>query len=255
MPHQRTIVCLSGAGLSQESGIPTFRDKNGLWENHRFEDVASHEGWQRDKALVLRFYNERLKAVAAARPNKAHLALARLQQKFNVINITQNIDPLLELAGCQHVWHLHGEIMKKKCEWHNEIAVSQTGFDCDYKVASTTPFALGELCPRCQGQLRPDVVWFGEAVQMESMQIEVDGKAETLSLDDLCQEVKRYNGVFICVGTSAQVYPAASLIPYFARTPHKYIVDKDPIQVDGFTVLQGSAGEQLERLADRLLEE
>jgi len=112
MPDQtrkKTVVVFSGAGLSAESGIPTFRDSNGLWENHRVEDVASPSGWRRDPALVLRFYDLRFYGVQAAQPNEAHRSIARLQSRFNVLNITQNIDDLLERAGCENVVHLHGD--------------------------------------------------------------------------------------------------------------------------------------------------
>ena len=113
---KKRVVVFSGAGLSAESGIPTFRGSDGLWENHRIEDVASPEGWARDPKLVLNFYAMRFEKVQSVQPNVGHFALAKLQEKFDVINITQNIDDLLERAGCRNVWHLHGRIDYQKCE-------------------------------------------------------------------------------------------------------------------------------------------
>ena len=123
------IVALTGAGVSAESGIPTFRDaQGGLWHNYRIADVASREGWRRDKAVVLDFYAERTRNIRACQPNAAHQALALLQQKYRVVNITQNIDDLLERAGCTDVWHLHGSINHRKCEWHHSIgALEESG--------------------------------------------------------------------------------------------------------------------------------
>lgn len=258
---RRTVICLSGAGLSQESGIPTFRDSGGLWEGHNVTDVASQDGWQRDKLLVLDFYAERLKGLSHARPNAAHLALARLQEKFNLVNITQNIDPLLEQAGCINVWHLHGEILKKKCEKHKEITVldGDINFTCDYKTnieqvnGEYIPVALGDLCPKCGGQMRPDVVWFGEAVNAEETVVKLDDDFLSVSLSNLCKEVKYNDGVFIVVGTSAQVYPAASMIPFFGQIKHKYIVDKKPVKISDFVLLEGLASEQLDQLVSDLL--
>jgi len=242
--EMKTAVIFSGAGLSAESGIPTFRDANGLWENHRFEDVASPTGWRRDRSLVLRFYKLRYEALRAARPNPAHEAIARLQQQFHVVNVTQNVDDLLEQAGCAHVVHLHGMLTRRKCEWHRDISVlpDDPEFVCDYKASHTAAVELGELCPKCGGQLRPDVVWFGEAVDMHYEQL--------AALVDL---VQREDGVFICVGTSAQVYPAASLLELFAPVRRKYFVDRQPQRVWDYTLIAGAAGEALPRLVEELL--
>jgi NAD-dependent deacetylase len=234
----RTLVVFSGAGLSQESGIPTFRDSNGLWHNHRVEDVASPEAWRRDKSLVLEFYAQRLRGVQSAQPNAAHLSLARLEEKFRVVHVTQNIDDLLERAGCSEIWHLHGSIVHRKCEWHRSIASGNPGFSCTFRAGHTEPVSLGEMCPLCGGQLRPDVVWFGEAVDMRYAE-----------LDSLRQAAE----VFICVGTSARVYPAADLLRFFGGCARKYYVDPQPVPVPGYTLLAGPAGEQLRRLADELL--
>lgn len=242
--QKRTVVIFSGAGLSAESGVPTFRDSNGLWEQHKVEDVASQDGWKRDNQLVLKFYEARFHGIKSVEPNAAHKAIARLQDKFEVINITQNIDDLLERAGCTNVRHLHGTITRRKCEWHKDISNldGDTNFVCDYKADQSAPVVLGELCPKCGGQLRPDVVWFGEAVDMPYNYMR-----------DLCKEVKYNNGVFICVGTSAQVYPAAYLISFFSQVKNKYIVDKKPIRVADYVLLEGLAGEQISNLVDKLM--
>jgi NAD-dependent deacetylase len=236
----RTIVILSGAGLSVESGIPTFRDSNGLWHNHKVEDVATPEGWRKDKELVLNFYAERFNNILQTQPNEAHYSIARLQDKFNVINVTQNIDDLLERAGCKNVWHFHGSINSRKCENHKDTG-DCAGF-CDYKVLHNEAVKLNEFCPNCQGQLRPDVVWFGEAVHFEFEQIR-----------ELVKEVKYNNGIFICIGTSGQVQPAASLIPLFSQVDHKYIIDKAPRRIGNYTLLEGLASVKMKELADQLL--
>jgi NAD-dependent deacetylase len=235
---KKYLVVFSGAGLSKESGVPTFRDaKDGLWENYRIEEVASQDGWQRDKRLVLDFYAARTRQIRACAPNEAHKAIARLQEKYHVLNITQNIDDLLERAGCEHVWHLHGSINFRKCEWHHSIGFAD--FRCDFQAAQTEPVSLGETCPSCEGQLRPDIVWFGEAVDMR------EGY-----LLDLAEKTD----IFIGVGTSAQVYPAAGMLNVFAPAQEKYFIDPHPpASLSGFKILTGPAGEQLPRLAQDLL--
>ena len=241
--NKRTVVVFSGAGLSAESGIPTFRDSNGLWENHRVEDVASPGGWRRDPALVLRFYELRFRGVQTAQPNEAHRSIARLQAKFNVLNITQNIDDLLERAGCENVVHLHGLITRRKCEFHLDI-FSDGGYTCDFKTHQDVPVKLGDLCPKCGGQLRPDVVWFGEAVNFDFDQLSV-----------LVDEVDRHDGVFICIGTSAQVAPASHLIPIFSPVKNKYIINMKTRPTGDYTLLEGPATAMMKKLADRLMRE
>ena len=242
----KTVVVFSGAGLSQESGIPTFRDSNGLWENHKVEDVASQDGWARNKQMVLNFYKQRFEGVKACEPNAAHKALARLQDKYHVVNVTMNIDDLLERAGCTDVLHLHGAINQKKCEWHKNITVldGDTHFTCDYLTTQDKPVTLDEKCPKCNGNLRPHVVWFGEAVS----EMNYDHLAK------LVKEVKYNDGTFICVGTSGLVYPASYLISFFAQVENKYIIDPKPQKVADYTLLKGKAGEQLPLLVDALLE-
>lgn len=236
------IVIFSGAGLSTESGIPTFRDSGGLWEQHRIEDVASPEGWQKNRKLVLDFYAMRFLKQAECQPNPAHHAIAKLSQHYTITNITQNIDTLLERAGCENVWHLHGRIDIQKCEFHHSLAFQfDSNFDCDYKSQIVKPIKLGEECPQCGGQLRPDIVWFGEPVDMR---------------DEFLRQLIKSADIFIGVGTSAQVYPAAGLLPMFRRTKEKYFIDPHPNYelLDGYTVLQGSASEQLPKLVGKLLE-
>jgi NAD-dependent deacetylase len=235
------IVLFSGAGLSAESGIPTFRDSGGLWEQHRIEDVASPEGWARNRTLVLDFYAMRFLKQQQCQPNPAHLAIAELSKHHTVTNITQNIDTLLERAGCENVWHLHGRIDQQKCEFHHSLAFPyDTQFECDYRSRIERPIALGDTCPKCGGQLRPDIVWFGEPVDMR---------------DDLLTELVGSAEIFIGVGTSAVVYPAAGLLPLFRRTEEKYFIDPHPNyeMLQGYQVLQGSASEQLPKLVKRLI--
>lgn len=235
------IVVFSGAGLSAESGIPTFRDSGGLWEQHRIEDVASPEGWERNKRLVLDFYGMRFRKQQECLPNPAHYAIAELSKKYRVVNITQNIDTLLERAGNENVWHLHGRIDMQKCEYHRSLAFDDDDIHtCDFRSAIEKPIAVGDVCPRCGAQLRPDIVWFGEPVDMRHEYLD-----ELVSTAD----------IFIGIGTSAQVYPAAGLIPLFRRTKEKYFIDPHP-QVDvlhGYTVLKGSASDQMPRLVSSLL--
>ena len=237
-----TVVIFSGAGLSAESGVPTFRDSNGLWENHRVEDVATPEGWRRDKELVLKFYEQRFHGVRNCEPNAAHKAIAQLQEKFHVINITQNIDDLLERAGVDKIFHLHGSIFQRKCEKHTSCS-NPNRYSCDYLVEHDTPVKKGDMCPKCGAQLRPNVVWFGESVDMR---------------EDYLHDLLIYNlskdGIFIVVGTSAQVWPAAGLIEMFRSVPYKYIIDKNPPKhPNNYTILEGNAGEELPKLVEQLL--
>ncbi len=239
MDTRKSIVVFSGAGLSKESGVPTFRDaKDGLWENYRIEEVASQDGWQHNPQLVLEFYEARTRNIRACEPNAAHRAIARLQEKYKVVNITQNIDDLLERAGCQDVWHLHGSIKFRKCERHRSIGYPQ--FHCTYRAPQDEPVRMGELCPQCSGQLRPDIVWFGEAVDMREE--EVANLAEDTD-------------VFIGVGTSALVYPAAGMLHVFAPARTKYFIDPHPpTHLQGFEILTGKAGERMPELVEKLLQ-
>ena len=216
-----------------------------MWENHKVEDVASPEGWEKDPSLVLNFYSDRFEACNKAEPNEAHKSIARLQEKFKVINITQNVDNLLERAGCNNVVHLHGSLGRRKCEKHKDSTVldGDINFTCDYKD-NEAPAKIGDTCPKCNSRLRPDVVWFGEAVNMPWDDI------QSALLD-----MSKNNGVFICVGTSAQVYPASSLLQIFYPLNNKYIVDLKPIGFPGYELIEGLASEQMKLLAGKLLSE
>lgn len=200
----RKIVVLTGAGVSAESGISTFRDSDGLWEHYRVEDVATHEAYERDPALVLDFYNQRRRQLAEVSPNEAHRQIARLEEHYRVEVITQNIDNLHERAGSSHVLHLHGELTKGRSDIHPDLTV-----DIGYR-----DIRLGDLAPDGT-QLRPHIVWFGEAVP----NIEVAAER--------CSEAE----VFIVVGTSMAVYPAAGLIHYVPRQAECYVVDPKEVPV------------------------
>lgn len=196
----KKIIVLTGAGISAESGIRTFRDADGLWENHRVEDVATPEAWARNPELVLRFYNERRRQLHTVEPNEGHKALAALERYHRVQIITQNVDDLHERAGSTSVLHLHGELLKSRSERYE-----YPSYECRGDIG------LGDLCPRGT-QLRPDIVWFGEAVPM----------LETAA--DLCGDAD----LFLIVGTSLQVYPAAMLMQYAPRHIPFYYVDPNP---------------------------
>jgi NAD-dependent deacetylase len=224
------MVVFSGAGLSAESGLPTFRAADGLWESHKVEDVATPEGFSRDPKLVLDFYAARLRACQAALPNAAHLAIARLQERYEVVNFTQNVDDLLERAGCSHVHHLHGSLFRRRCP------------TCEYATHQTAPVRIGDSCPQCGAQLRPDVVWFGEAVHMPAR----------TEVARMIYRMVTNLGVFICIGTSLQVYPAARVVTAFARVRRKYVINPEPVRPSGFTLLQGPAASQMVALAEAL---
>lgn len=242
----RKILVFSGAGLSADSGIPTFRGTDGLWENHKVEDVAEHEAWFLNKELVLRFYAERYNNYKNCEPHEGHYAIAKLQDYFDVTNVTQNIDNLLEQAGCKNVTHIHGTIGQKKCEWHKDITVldGDPKFICDYKTDMDTAIEVGDLCPKCGGQMRPDIVFFNECVHHNYEDIIEQAK-----------EIKYNNGIFICVGTSVQVYPAGYYIPLFSQVKNKYIVDINPRKIADYVLIKGTAKEQLPILVDKLISE
>ena len=206
MKKKRKIVVLTGAGVSAESGIKTFRDSDGLWENHRVEDVADIGGWQRNPALVLQFYNERRAQLGQVQPNAAHIAIAELEKDYDVTVVTQNVDNLHERAGSSRIIHLHGELTKVRPEnCHNERDGYSTKevFDIGYE-----PIYLGDKAPN-GAQLRPHIVWFGEAVPMIERAID-----EVTSADSL-----------LIVGTSMQVYPAAGLYRYAGNHTPIYLID------------------------------
>jgi NAD-dependent deacetylase len=195
---RKNLVVLTGAGISAESGLKTFRDSDGLWEGYDINEVATATAWRRNQALVQEFYNLRRRGVKEAEPNPAHLALAGLEKEFNVLIITQNIDDLHERAGSTQVLHLHGEIFKMRSE-KNEALIYPIDGDIN----------MGDLAED-GAQLRPHIVWFEEPVPMME-------KAAVLMLDA---------DIFLIVGTSLVVYPAASLVSYAPPYLPKYIVDK-----------------------------
>ena len=192
------LVVLTGAGISAESGLRTFRDAGGLWEGYDVYEVASPEGWQKNPSLVQDFYNSRRQDVKAAAPNAAHTGLAKLEEKYDVQIITQNIDDLHERGGSTHVLHLHGEIFKMRSE-RNESLIYDIYED----------IKMGDVAED-GGQLRPHIVWFGEAVPM---------------IDPALREVRQAD-IFVVIGTSLQVYPAANLMQYVKPGVPVYIIDR-----------------------------
>ena len=206
------IVVLTGAGVSAESGVSTFRDSNGLWENYKVEDVASIEGWYRDPALVLEFYNARRAQLAEVKPNAAHIAIASLEQDYDVTVVTQNVDNLHERAGSTRIIHLHGELTKvrpENCCNDRDGYSEETVFDI-----GTDSINIGDMAPN-GAQLRPHIVWFGEAVPKIESAIDAVEAADIL----------------LIVGTSLQVYPAAGLYRYAKMTTPIYIIDPKDVAV------------------------
>ena len=208
----KKIVVLTGAGVSAESGVSTFRDSDGLWEKHRVEDVASIEGWYRDPSLVLDFYNQRRAQLATVRPNAAHIAIAELENEYKVTVVTQNVDNLHERAGSTKIVHLHGELTKvrpENCCNDRDGYSEETVFDIGYDS-----IALDECAPN-GAQLRPHIVWFGEAVPKIEQAIDAVESADIL----------------LIIGTSLQVYPAAGLYRYAGMDTPIYIIDPKDVPV------------------------
>ncbi len=194
----KRLVVFTGAGMSAESGIQTFRGSDGLWENHRIDDVATPEAWHRNPELVLEFYNQRRKGILEALPNEGHLTIASWQKEFSVTVVTQNIDDLHERAGSEDVLHLHGEICKSRSTMNPELV---------YPIQHAS-LSIGDRC-ELGSQLRPHIVWFGEEVPMLQKAADIIEDAD----------------IFIVVGTSLQVYPAAGLVSHAFRAQQKFIVD------------------------------
>jgi NAD-dependent deacetylase len=195
---KKKLVILTGAGMSQESGLKTFRDMGGLWEEYRVEEVATPEAWQSNQELVLRFYNERRKALLAAEPNAGHTGLASLEDHFDVQIITQNVDDLHERAGSTKVLHLHGELMKVRSTRNPELIYTLKHWEMN----------TGDLC-ELGSQLRPHIVWFGEAVPEFYNAIPIVEQADML----------------VVIGTSLAVYPAAGLVDYARPGTPVYVID------------------------------
>lgn len=209
---RKKIAVLTGAGVSAESGISTFRDSDGLWENHKVEDVASIEGWYRDRKVVLDFYNARRAQLADVRPNAAHMAIASLESEYEVTVVTQNVDNLHERAGSTRIIHLHGELTKVRPENRcNDLDgfSEETVFDIGYDAVH-----VGDMAPN-GAQLRPHIVWFGEAVP------KIDQAIDAVEAAD----------IVLIVGTSLQVYPAAGLYRYAKMDSPIYIIDPKDVPV------------------------
>ena len=195
---KKKLVVLTGAGISAESGIATFRDSGGLWEGHRVEDVATPEGWKANPGLVLDFYNQRRKQALTVKPNRGHEILKELEDQFDVTAITQNVDDLHERAGSKNVIHLHGSLFESRSTVDENLIYNMNGWE----------LKLGDTCER-GSQLRPNIVWFGEMVPMI----------------ELASKIASHADVFLIVGTSMVVYPAAGLIHYVRREVPKFVVD------------------------------
>ncbi|WP_046744761.1 SIR2 family NAD-dependent protein deacylase [Kordia zhangzhouensis] len=228
--EKKKIVILTGAGISAESGIKTFRDADGLWEGHDVMEVASPVGFKKNPALVLDFYNQRRKQLKEVVPNQGHISLVALETQYNVTIITQNVDDLHERAGSSHIIHLHGELTKVR----STLA--------PYKVYHhTEDITLGDLCEK-GGQLRPHIVWFGEQVPMIETAI-----SECVQAD-----------ILLIIGTSMQVYPAASLIDFVPQHTDIYFIDPKPAlpqkSYQNLTVVAENASTGVPKVVQSLLE-
>ena len=227
----KKLVVLSGAGVSAESGIKTFRDSDGLWENYNVTDVADIDGWHRNPGLVLRFYNERRRQLETVRPNRAHEIIAELERYFDVTVITQNVDNLHERCGSTKIIHLHGELTKVRPTDREDGGIVDIGYrdvnlgDCDARGV----------------QLRPHIVWFGEAVPM------LMPAAHTVSEAD----------ILLIIGTSLNVYPAAGLFRYIQPGRPIFLIDPKPIRIDyrNFRQIQQTATAGMAEFKRILLDE
>jgi len=225
----KKVLVLSGAGISAESGIKTFRDADGLWEGHDVMEVASPQGWKNNQELVLEFYNERRKQLLQVEPNAAHYAIVKLQEKYKVEIVTQNIDDLHERAGSKNVTHLHGELLKARSTFDEQLVMD---WRKDIKP--------GDFCEH-NFQLRPHVVWFGEAVPMFQKAAEIAQNAD----------------IVIVVGTSMQVYPAAGLVDFVPRNASIYFIDPNPniSETGNLEIIRKKAVKGVPELVERLIEE
>lgn len=225
----KKLVILTGAGMSAESGISTFRDSGSLWEQHRIEDVATPEAWIRDPALVHRFYNLRRKQLTEVEPNDGHFGLVELEKDFEVKVITQNVDNLHERAGSKYVLHLHGELMKMRSTGPDETVYEVSNDKLDFQA--------GDLCPKGY-PIRPHIVWFGEMVPAINQAIQLVEQADIL----------------VIIGTSMQVYPAAGLINYTRRNIPIFLIDPNEIHTGktGVTLIKSSASKGVKKLSELL---
>ena len=224
---KKKLTVLSGAGMSQESGLKTFRDMGGLWEQYDVTEVASPEAWERDPALVLRFYNQRRKQLFEVEPNAGHLGIARLEQWFDVDVVTQNVDNLHERAGSSRVLHLHGELIKARSTIDPFLV-----YELDHWALD-----LGDLCEK-GSQLRPHIVWFGEAVTEIPKAIRIVEQADIL----------------VVIGTSLAVYPAAGLVNYVQKGTPIFVVDpgKPAVHQPNVFYIKEKAGKGVELLLEEL---
>ena len=229
----KKIVVLTGAGMSVESGLSTFRDADGLWENYPVERVATHEGWERDPEYVNSFYNMLRKKLVEAKPNEGHRLVAKLEEKYEVVVVTQNVDNLHEMAGSTHVVHLHGELMKVSSSWDvDNPKYIRTLTPPNLEVAEGEKAGDGSL-------LRPYIVFFGEAVPNITT-----AAAETATAD-----------LFIVIGTSLNVYPAAGLIHYAPAGIPMYLIDPNDVKTDhlpNLTHIKKGASEGMKELIEKL---
>ncbi len=227
----KKIVVLTGAGISAESGVSTFRDSDGLWRNHRIEEVASPIAWENNRQMVLDFYNQRRKQLFEVEPNDGHLWLVKLEEKYNVQIVTQNVDDLHERAGSSNVLHLHGELKKVRSTSNPELIYTLDHWE----------LKNGDNC-ELGSQLRPHIVWFGESVPMIETAMSIVSGADIL----------------IVIGTSMVVYPAASLINYVASDVPKYYIDPKAFAVHGISnlsIITEKAGVGVPALVEQLLNE
>jgi NAD-dependent deacetylase len=227
----KKLVVLTGAGISAESGIPTFRDADGLWEGYDVMEVATPEGWRKNPSLVLEFYNQRRKRALEVEPNKGHLILAELENYFDVTIITQNVDNLHERAGSTKVIHLHGSLFESRSTKDEQLVYPIKGWQLN----------MGDLCEKGH-QLRPNIVWFGEMVPLIEVAAEISAKAD----------------VFLIVGTSMVVYPAAGLINYVPFETPKFVVDPKLPEIGEMpylTMIEDKASSGMQKVKEELLKD
>ena len=223
----KKIVVFTGAGISAESGLQTFRTKGGIWNKYKIEDVATQNAFIKNPSKVLSFYNIRRKQLYNSKPNNAHFALNKLSEKYDLSIITQNVDDLHERSGSKNVIHLHGNLRQSKSTLDGRV----------YEI-NGEELNIGDLCDK-GAQLRPNVVWFGEEVENMNTAI----------------HLVRQASIFIVIGTSLTVFPAASLLDYAINAERKIIVDKDPSPIFGVDLIVGSASEIVPKLVLNLLKQ
>ncbi|MBN2348302.1 MAG: NAD-dependent deacylase [Bacteroidales bacterium] len=227
----KKLIVLTGSGISAESGLKTFRETGGLWETYDVMEVASYDGWERNQNLVLQFYNERRAQLKDAQPNAGHTGLVELEQYFDVQIITQNVDNLHERAGSKKVLHLHGELTKVRSTGDPFLV-----YDIGYKSIKA-----GDTCKK-GFQLRPHIVWFGEAVPAIAEAAEISAQAD----------------IYAVIGTSLAVYPAAGLVDYVPQTVPVFVIDPNDISFPGyrnFEFIKEKAGRGVAILKDRLIQQ